>query len=268
MVLEYNATLINRKTLYEGLDILTVKPDFPLNAFKAGQFATLGLLSQEPAFLGTTPPPPSQDANKMIRRAYSVASSPKNLDNLEFYIVLVPEGELTPRLFNLKVGAKLWMAPKITGKFILDDCPADKDVLMIATGTGVAPYMSMIRTHFNSNQRRKFIVVHGVRIAGDLGYDEELKNYARQNKNFFYLPMVSRPKESPDWQGIAGRINDNIRSGILEKECGVVWDPKKLEVFMCGNPGMIQGIIDDLSKYGFTLDHGAERGTLHKEDYW
>src|SRR3989338_8769782 len=102
MALEYNATLINRKTLYEGLDILTVKPDFPLNAFKAGQFATLGLLSQEPAFLGTTPPPPSQDANKMIRRAYSVASSPKNLDNLEFYIVLVPEGELTPRLFNLK----------------------------------------------------------------------------------------------------------------------------------------------------------------------
>lgn len=266
MATEYNATLIKRENLYEGLDIIKVKPDNPLASYYAGQFATLGLKASAAAF-PTATPPPSTDPEKMIRRAYSIASSPKQLDYLEFYIVMVPQGELTPRLFQLPLGERLWMGPKITGKFTLESVNANKDILLIATGTGLAPYISMVRTHYNPNSKRKFIVMHGVRTSLDLGYYDELKELDA-NPNFYYLPMISRPEDSPKWDGLVGRINDHIGYGILEKECKVYLDPERIEVFLCGNPAMIKGMIQMLEPKGYVLGHGSEVGTIHKEDYW
>jgi hypothetical protein len=100
------------------------------------------------------PEPPAAD--RLIRRAYSIASSSKATAYLEFFITLVRSGGLTPRLFALEPGDHVWLGPRITGTFTLDAAPADRDVVMVATGTGLAPYMSMLRTVLHDEPHRRF----------------------------------------------------------------------------------------------------------------
>ena len=116
----------------------------------------------------TADPELPQDANRMIRRAYSIASSSLARNYLEFYVALVRSGELTPRLFSLRVGDPIWLGRKITGMFTLDQVPADQNVVLVATGTGLAPYMSMIRTELTTSCRRRFAIIHGARHSGKL----------------------------------------------------------------------------------------------------
>ena len=207
------------------------------------------------------------DTDRMVRRAYSIASESRADEFLEFYLTVVMSGELTPRLFNLKIKDRLHVGPKAVGVFTLDKAPG-KHILMIGTGTGLAPYMSMLRSELECNGSRQFVIVHGARFSWDLGYRTELTGLARHCKNFHYIPVITRPKEDVTWQGRSGYLQNLIASGAIEEETGLPLTPDNFDIYLCGNPGMIETVIWWAEARGFVKDKGHDIGTLHTEEYW
>jgi ferredoxin--NADP+ reductase len=304
MAAEYNATVSSRVEVAPGLIILRVVPDNMPFEFRSGQYVVLGLRASEPrideaeieapsvlptdsvavalAAATVTGTPASQaavdaqaaavaraaaDPDRMIRRAYSIASESRADEYLEFYLTVVMSGELTPRLFNLKLKDRLYVGPKAVGVFTLDKAPG-KHLLMIATGTGLAPYMSMLRSELECNGPRKFVVVHGARFSWDLGYRTELTGLARHCENFKYMPVITRPQEDVTWKGRSGYLQNVIASGAIEEATGLALTPDNFHIFMCGNPGMIETVISWAKARGFVRDKGHEIGSLHTEEYW
>ncbi len=208
------------------------------------------------------------DPERMIRRAYSIASASRSDEFLEFYLTVVMSGELTPRLFNLKIKDRLYVGPKAVGVFTVDKVEPGKHLLMIGTGTGLAPYMSMLRTHLECNGSRQFVIVHGARYSWDLGYRTELEAIARHCRNFTYIPVITRPSEDVTWNGRTGYLQNTLTSGVVEEATGLEITPDNFHVFLCGNPGMIETVITLLTDRGFTKDRGHDVGTLHTEEYW
>ena len=207
------------------------------------------------------------DPNRMIRRAYSIASESRADEYLEFYLTVVMSGELTPRLFNLKVKDRLYVGPKAVGVFTLDKAPG-KHILMIGTGTGLAPYMSMLRSELVCGGPRQFVIVHGARFSWDLGYRTELTGLARHCPNFHYIPVITRPQEDVTWKGKSGYLQNLVASGTIEEETGLALTPDNFDIFLCGNPGMIETVIGWADARGFIRDKGHDIGTLHTEEYW
>ena len=207
------------------------------------------------------------DPERMIRRAYSIASESRADEYLEFYLTVVMSGELTPRLFNLRIKDRLYVGPKAVGVFTLDKAPG-KHILMIGTGTGLAPYMSMLRSELVCNGSRQFVGVHGARFSWDLGYRTELTGLARHCSNFHYLPVITRPQEDLTWRGRSGYLQNVIASGAIEEETGLALTPDNFDIFLCGNPGMIETVIGWAEARGFVKDKGHDIGTLHTEEYW
>lgn len=264
----YNATLTSREIVNPQLHILRIQSDDPLFDFKPGQFAVLGLQPVEPRVPEADPEEPSVGQDKMIRRAYSIASSSVERRYAEFFITLVNSGQLTPRLFALPYGARLFMSPKASGLFTLDRVAPEKTVILIATGTGLAPYVSMLRTLLVQDAHRKFVVLHGARYSWDLGYRGELESLARIRPNFTYIPSITRPEQDPHFQGPVGRVQTLLENGIIELSADLQLDPARSDVFLCGNPDMIAAAKLFLAARGFTPDHGKTSGTLHVEEYW
>jgi ferredoxin/flavodoxin---NADP+ reductase len=264
----YNATLTGREDVNPQLIIIRVQPDGELFSFKPGQFAVLGLLGREARVPEAGPEETILEPDKMIRRAYSIASSSVERRYLEFYVTLVASGELTPRLFALRHGSRLLLTPKASGFFTLDRVDPAKAVLLIATGTGLAPYMSMLRTMLIQETERKFVVLHGARYSWDLGYRAELESLARIRPNLIYLPSITRPAEDPHFRGLTGRIQTLLAQGAVESAAGLALDPSKVDVFLCGNPEMIRLAKEWLGARGFVPDHGKQTGTIHVEEYW
>ena len=306
MPAEYNATVSGRVEIAPGLIILRVVPDKLPFEFKAGQYVVLGLKASTPRYgeEGMPEEPAvssvgaaetgavagaiegtgesrtavlaqaaaiaqaAEDPERMIRRAYSIASESKAGEFLEFYLTHVSSGELTPRLFTLKLRDRLYVGPKAVGVFTLDKAPADKHILMICTGTGLAPYMSIMRSELVCGGARKLVIVHGARYSWDLGYRTELTGLARHCSNFHYIPVITRPQEDVTWRGRSGYLQNVIASGVIEEETGVPLTPDNFHIYLCGNPGMIETVIGWASERGFTRDHGHDIGTLHTEEYW
>lgn len=301
MAAEYNATVVGRVEVAPGLVIMRVAPDKLPFEFKSGQYVVLGLKASEPRIdeaeteepsvvVGVEPPaattaagtPESQaavdaqaaavaraaaDPDRMIRRAYSIASESRPDEYLEFYLTVVMSGELTPRLFNLELRDRVYVGPKAVGVFTLEKAPG-KHIVMIGTGTGLAPYMSMLRTELVCNGPRQFVIVHGARYSWDLGYRTELTGLARHCGNFHYLPVITRPQEDPTWKGRSGYLQNLVASGAIEEETGLALTPENFDIFLCGNPGMIETVITWAERRGFVRDKGHDIGTLHTEEYW
>lgn len=257
-----NATLIHREDVSPNLCVLRIQPDEPLFEFHAGQYTVIGLPADAPrvpfAEVEEDPPKPGS----LIRRAYSIASSSKAREYIELYISLVRSGTLTPRLFLLQEGDRLWMGPKATGYFTLREVPDNLDVILVGTGTGLAPYISMIRSEHQCNGARKVTVVHGARHTWDLGYRGELEALRRQCGNFRYLPTLTRPGPEENWQGHVGRIQSVFLDGTVPT------DPQKSHVFLCGHPEMVETMQALLLERGYTLHAPRTPGTLHVERYW
>jgi ferredoxin--NADP+ reductase len=192
---ELNAVIQQRDEVAPGLVVIRVVPDgWELPDFTPGQFAVLGLPPEAPRCELADPDEEEHKPGKLIRRAYSIASSSVAKAHLELYITLVRSGALTPRLFALEPGDRVWLGPKITGKFTLDDAPDDADLVLVATGTGLAPYMSMLRTMLPDGDGRRIAVFLGARHSWDLGYQAELLTLARRHPTFTYQSIISRPK--------------------------------------------------------------------------
>lgn len=270
---EPNAILARRIEVAPGLCIFRIAPDgWTLPQFTPGQYAVIGL----PASAPRTPlsdPEERKDGDggpdRLIRRAYSIASSSLAREHVELYANLVPSGELTPRLFALEPGGRLWLGKKFTGLFTLREAPAWAHVVMIATGTGLAPYMSMLRTELECGGRRRFAVLHGARHSWDLGYSSELGTMQRLCPSFTYVPSVSRPgEELVPWSGARGRVQELWKSGVLARAWGFRPTPKDTHVFLCGNPGMIDEMTRLLEGEGFRVHERLAPGQIHVERYW
>ena len=270
MSVNLNGRLIYRYDITTELAIFRIAKEDGLFGFRPGQYTVIGLPAGAPRCPGSDPEEPPKDPDKLIRRAYSIASSSVENEYIEIYVTLVGSGELTPRLWNLKVGDPLWVGPKATGHFTLDDAPSDVNLLLIATGTGLGPFVSMIKTEHACNIGRKFVVVHGARYSWDLGYRAFLERlHTECPLSFAYLPTISRPERDPDWGGHVGRIQSVFVDKSLERLLGEPLTPERYHAFLCGNPDMVvlvQTLLEN--NYGYTLHTPKKPGSVHIERYW
>jgi len=267
---DLNAVVAHRFEVAPGLMVLRVAPDgWDLPDFSPGQFAVLGLPVEARRCELSESEEDEPRPGRLIRRAYSIASSSVASEYLEFYVTLVRSGSLTPRLFALHAGDRVWLGPKITGTFTLEQAPENTDVVMVATGTGLAPYMSMLRTGPPGWADRRFAVLLGARHSWDLGYHAELMMMDRLCDNFTYLPVISRPAEEPvPWVGRSGYVQDMWRERVLDGHWGSRPTPESTSVFLCGNPAMIDDMLETLATDGFREHSRAATGHVFVEKYW
>lgn len=265
-----NAIVSHKIEVAPGLIVLRVVPDgWPLPAFKPGQFAVLGLPPEAARCMTSDLDEEAPRPGKLIRRAYSIASSSVSREYFEFYINLVHSGLLTPRLFALKPGDRVWLGPKIAGMFTLEQAPADANVVLVATGTGLAPYMSMLRTNLADRGGRRFAVLLGARHSWDLGYHAELVTMERLCVDFHYIPTISRPDEEVvPWCGRAGYVQELWRQAAVEQAWGLLPTPANTRVFLCGNPCMIDDMVELLAEDGFREHSRRQPGEVYVERYW
>jgi ferredoxin--NADP+ reductase len=264
------AVVAQRVEVAPGLIILRIAPDgWALPGFLPGQYVVLALPASAARCPGSDPEPQAADPDKFIRRAYSIASSSVAREYFEFYITLVRSGELTPRLFSLEVGQRVWVGRKVTGMFTLQAVPPGKHLILMATGTGIAPYMSMVRTVLAADSPRQFAIVHGARHSWDLGYHAELITLQRICPQLAYLPIVSRPKEEfTPWGGRTGYCQDIWTTREIDHLWGFPVGPDNTHVFLCGNPAMIQDVLRILAQEGFREHSRRSPGQVHLEKYW
>src|SRR3974390_491331 len=219
------ATILDRRAVADDLFVLHVDTggDF---SFLAGQYATLGV----------------EVDSERIERAYSICSSPYE-KNLEFFVERVPGGELTPLLYAMDKGAPLLLRRFAKGRFTLDLRSGRKNHLMLATVTGVAPFVSFLRTVHADWKKggtpmpgdHRFFCVQGASRLREFGYRAELDSYATEAPWFKYVSTVSRPWEDPEWAGECGRVDDLIRKYTE------VWGlrPAETTAYLCGHPSMV-----------------------------
>jgi ferredoxin/flavodoxin---NADP+ reductase len=288
-----NATIIDRQDLTAELTVVRIRPDSgAVPDFEPGQFIKLGLPRPE-----TESPvvQPGREGPRLIRRAYSIASAPRQRDYIELLIVRVDYGKLTPKLWTLDEGGRVWMDGKTAGRFTLEPIPRDKDVVMVATGTGIAPFISMLRTHADEPRWRRAVIINGVRYAADLGYRQELETFSRDNPRITYLPIASREPEaessrvittkddatfppspvttsapvvSPSWTGLRGRVQQVLEPRTYESLADAVLAPSECHVMLCGNPEMIISVQRMLEDQGFHVHSPTQPGNIHFERYW
>lgn len=267
---ELNAKVIQRIEISPALVVLRIAPvDWTMPVFTPGQFAVLGLFGGSARCGFCEPEDEAAPAQRLIKRAYSISSSSRVKEYLEFYVALVPSGALTPRLFNLKLGDAVWLGPKFSGLFTLREVPPDKHIVLVSTGTGLAPYVSMLRDQLQCGGPQRFAVIHGARHSWELGYRGELMMLESMCPNMTYLPVVSRPEQEPvPWTGSAGRIQELWRQDVLRDRWGFSPSPDNSHVFLCGNPSMVEEMAIILATEGFSEHSAKQSGQVHVERYW
>jgi ferredoxin--NADP+ reductase len=239
----------------EGLFTLTIKVD-GVQPFVPGQFLHLAL--RDPENPGTAEEP------KRINRPYSVAS-PYG-DELEFFVVKVEGGELTPLLWSLEGGDSIEVSDKGAGSFTLNKAP-DADVLwLVATGTGLAPYVAMLRTDNPWSSYEKIALIHGVRHYRDLAYTDELKWFEKKFPGRFRM-VQSLTRESVD-DCLSGRIPALFEDGSMEKQVGWKCLADNSTVMLCGNPAMLDSMEETLGKRGMKKHRSKSPGQIVLERYW
>ncbi|MCH9647917.1 MAG: hypothetical protein K0U98_06735 [Deltaproteobacteria bacterium] len=270
--LQYNSTLIGREDLTSSLSIFKVQPDAELAAglatFLPGQYGVLGLNNEANPDLGS------------VRRPMSIVNAPEEKGALEFYVRYVghPESDnpLTHLLWKIGEGDRMFLGPKITGKFTLEDTVGSEDrrlKICVAAGTGLAPFTSFVRSALLREPGRdlsEFVILHGASYPADLGYVDEL-NGLRDQHGLRYFGSVSRPKETPDWTGDVGRVEDYFlpeRLAELEQRCGLAdgeLTPARATIFICGLQGTIGKTLTRLIPRGFVPENRKLRRALEVE---
>ncbi|MBD3221825.1 ferredoxin--NADP reductase [bacterium] len=268
MPAELNATVTMRYEINHGLLVLQVSPDEEMQPFQAGQYTILGLPGSAPRHHTADPEDPPSDPDKIIKRAYSIASSSLQGRYFEFYVAMVRSGALTPRLFALQTGDRVFLGRKVVGMFTMQEVPEDHDVVLVATGTGLAPYISMLRSRYEFDSGRKTVVVHGSRVSYDLGYRSEVEGLAARYDSFTYLPIIDMPERDPAWKGPTGYVNRFFDDGTVHRALGHEVSPENTSVFLCGNPMMIQSMLRYLDDLGLKKHARRDPGQIFVEEFW
>lgn len=266
---ELNSVVTNIIQVSPTMRILRVKPEgWELPPFIAGQYMSMGLRADAPRIADASPEEKQYKPDKIIRRMYSIASSSVRKEYIEFYITLVRSGALTPRIFNLQVGDRIMLGKKTTGMFTLDEIDDHLNTVLVATGTGVAPYISMLRSNALGSRTGKMAVIHGAANSWDLGYSSELTLIESMSDKFSYIPTILQPELEPGgWYGETRLVEDLWESGILEEKWGIKPTPENTHVFLCGNPNMTTAMIKLLTEAGFVEHSRKLPGQIHVEQW-
>lgn len=178
---------------------------------------------------------------KKITGAYSIASAPEEANRFELCLNLVTDGHLSPRLFSMQAGDSIEMLPPL-GQFVIRH--PDRDAVLIATGTGIAPFRSILRAHLN-DASAAFTLLYGVRHEYGMLYRTEFEEMARRDSHFRFLPTLTRP--GPGWTGLTGRVQQHLMEA-LGKQPGPRSD---VDVFLCGLKAMVDDVRNILKGMGF-----------------
>jgi len=263
---KYNATVVGKILLTPDIMTLRVDTDEPREEFTAGQYTLLGMYGREERSPNSAPEGEPSEPDKLIQRPYSIASATGQLKQFEFYISQVKTGQLTPRLFKVQPGDRIFVSKRIVGVFKLAETPEHMDIVMIATGTGLAPYLSFLRSYLTSRPDSKMAVIQGALKQWDLGYFSELSFLDNTFASFTYIPTL--PEADQTWSGYKLWIGELLEKGILMKEAGIEIDPAKTHFFLCGNPKMVADMSKWLGEKGYTKHSKKEPGALHIEEFY
>ena len=231
-VVHVESKILRRKDITPDLWLIWIEKPEGLT-FKAGQYCTIGYDG--------------------IERAYSIVSAPHE-ETLELFIELVPlpEGVLTPKLWELGVGDTVTIRPRAKGRFVFK--PALPNQLLVATVTGIVPYVSIIRDYLHAGlDGHHFYIIEGASYRDELTYDTELEALAAEHPELItYIPTLSRPTEERNagWTGETGRANEVVESWIAR----LGLSPDDTMVYACGHPGMIEEVKAKLLPRGFKLE--------------
>jgi ferredoxin--NADP+ reductase len=278
--LEYNATLTERIDVTEALTLFRVTPDQPPKQrpwFTPGQYCVIGMNNAERPELGS------------VRRSMSIASAPEDDGPTEFYVrwVAKPESDnpLTHALWKIKTGDRMYMRAVAAGVFTVKDTVGVDDPrirVMVAAGTGSAPFVSMLRSELRRNpgaDLSQWVLLHGASYPGDLGYRDELNQMIERNR-VRYWGTVSRPNEAAGWTGDTGRVEaffEGARLDDFERRLGLApggFNPRNVVIFICGLTGTITGTIIPLIDRGFVPEVKRIREALgvpaeiHASVFW
>jgi len=242
----FRARITHRHDLAEDLWVIRIDPGGPFS-FAAGQYATLGV--DTPA--------------KRVERAYSIVSAPYEKE-IEIFIELVPQGELTPLLYKLQVGDSMTMRKVSKGRFTLDVKSGRTNHLLLSTVTGIAPFVSYVRSLHNDWKDGRFksehhlYMINGASRSWEFGYREEMEKFAREVPWLTYVSTISRPWEDTKWQGETGRVEDLIRK--YTDQWGL--NGHNTSTYLCGHPQMIE------NGKGILLRGGYPKEGMKEEVYW
>ncbi|MCL2872708.1 MAG: ferredoxin--NADP reductase [Betaproteobacteria bacterium] len=241
--------------------LFSLRVDAPEIRFTAGQFVSLAL------------PAPEGSAEPMMARPYSFVNAPNSALSKkaphEFLIAELSQGTLSPRLARLREGDAIWIG-NAYGFFVCDEIPSAPTLWMMATGTGIAPFLSMLRTEELWQKFERIVLAHGVRQTEELVYPEVISAVRlERGERFFYAPFVSRETITSKNHGrFSGRITTALADGQLEKAASLTIDKDTAQVMLCGNPAMVEDVQRLLSERGMRRHRKRAPGQITVETYW
>lgn len=220
-----------------------------LAPFEAGQYTSLAL----------------DIDGERVAQPYSILSAPEQ-QPVEFFFYTQADGTLSARLSHLQTGDRVWVQQQPEGSFTLSRVPAGKDLWLIATGTGVSPFLSMLKTEDIWRRFEHVVLVYAVRQWDDIGYGELIRNTQEERgERFSFVPFVSREKVDGC---VYGHIPASISNGTLERVAGRTLSLTDSQLMLCGNPGMVQDALQALEQRGFTRSLDGRSGNITLEAYW
>ncbi|HJS78095.1 MAG TPA: ferredoxin--NADP reductase [Burkholderiales bacterium] len=224
--------------------LFSLRVEGPGLKFEAGQFVRIGI---EPTLV----------------RAFSFVNPPED-PVLEFYGVVVPHGPLSPRLARLEKGDVLQVASNPAGFLVLSEVPDAEALWLVSSGTGIAPFLSILRTQTPWRRFRNVVLVHAVRYAREFAYKDLITTILQHRPGFRYVTFVSREAASGS---LAGRIPAAIRDGRLEAAAGVALSLRS-HVMLCGNPQMLKDATAALAERGMRKHRRRNPGHIAVESFW
>ena len=259
MVSEAKAKIVYMELLKEDLVVLRIVPENGMPEYTTGQFLTIGV------------PIPSEQ--KIVRRAYSIASHPENRDYFEFVIRWVRKplpGRVTTELFYANVGDEVSLGIPTGQELLIDDKlpngqPDTRRIICVGGGTGIAPFVAYAKHLHDVGDKRQVVVLHGASYVDELSYkrlftdfESESIERGRDQWNFIYRAAISRPKEffNRSWSGHVGRVESFFKSnkqGVapIDEIVGEEITPQNTKIYICGYQGLIDGVINNLTTRGF-----------------
>ncbi|CDH18290.1 ferredoxin--NADP(+) reductase [Xenorhabdus bovienii] len=230
--------------------LFSIKVHAPIERFTAGQFAKLAL----------------EIEGERIQRAYSYVNSPDD-NSLEFYLVTVPEGKLSPRLAALKNGEELLVTEQAAGFFVLDEIPDCQTLWMLSTGTAIGPYLSILQQGDNLERFENIVLVHAVRLEQDLSYLPMMQQLEKKFQGKLRIQTIVSREKCPN--SLMGRIPALIENGELEAAVGLPMQAENSHIMLCGNPQMAKDTQQLLKEQRNMAKHLRRKpGHITSEQYW